>query len=108
MDITQLAALGSGCGGLLTGFFVGLRLCGPKIQICWTERHPRAIAEELRTGTTKLSALTAHSRRLVLAELARMNSGTTLAESAQFLELTGIGGRFTASSEPYWATEEEH
>ena len=33
MDITELAALGSGCGGLLTGFWLGVRVCGPRLQI---------------------------------------------------------------------------
>jgi hypothetical protein len=108
MDITELAALASGCGGLLTGFVIGLRVCGPKVQICWTERHPRAIAEEIRTGQTTLSQLTKHSRRLVAAEIARANNGLSLEESAAFIAPTGVGDRFAARPDPFWATEEEH
>jgi hypothetical protein len=106
MDITKLAALGSGCGGLLTGFWLGVRVCGPRLQICWTERHPREIALEVRTGKTKLSQLTKHSQRLVIAELARMGNGLTLADSAEFIALTGVQDRFAVDGEPYWAHQE--
>jgi hypothetical protein len=107
MDITELAALGSAFGGSMVGFVIGLRVCGPRLQICWTERHPREIAAEVRTGKTKLSELTPESQRLVLAELARERNGLTRADSAQFLALTGVQDRFAAEGEPYWAHQDQ-
>jgi hypothetical protein len=106
MDGTELVALASGLGGTFTGFWLGLRVCGPKLQITWTERHPREIAQEVRNGKTKLSELTEHSRRLVVAELARMTNGLSLEESAQFITVTGLEGRYVGQDEPHWAHRE--
>jgi hypothetical protein len=106
MDGTELVALASGLGGTFAGFWLGLRVCGPKLQTCWTERHPREIATEVRYGKTKLSELTEHTRRLVLAELARMNNGLSLEESAQFITVTGVESRFVGQPEPFWAHQE--
>lgn len=103
MDGTELLTMAAGVGGSLASFFVGLRVCGPRLQICWTERHPREIAEEVRSGKTKLSALTEHSRRLVIGELARMNNGLSLEESAEFITVTGVEDRFVGQPEPHWA-----
>jgi hypothetical protein len=103
MDGTELLTLATGVGSSLASFFVGLRVCGPRLQICWTERHPREIAEEIRTGQTTMSQLTEHSRRLVLAELARMNNGLSLEQSAEFITVTGVDGRFVGRQEPDWA-----
>ncbi|MGH3626593.1 MAG: hypothetical protein ACRDRL_04015, partial [Sciscionella sp.] len=98
----------AGLGGTFTGFFLGLRVCGPRINICWTERHPREIAEDIRTGATTMTQLTEHSRRLVLAELARMGNGLALEHSAQFITPTGVQDRFAGRPEPQWAhTEQE-
>jgi hypothetical protein len=106
MDFTELIALGSGLAGTFTGFWLGVRVCGPKLQICWTERHPRELATEVHSGKTKLSTLTAHSQHLVLAELARMNNGLTRADSAEFLQITGVGNRYVGQAEPFWAHQE--
>jgi hypothetical protein len=103
MDPVELLTVAAGVGGTLTGFFLGLRVCGPRIQIEWTERHPRELAQQVRDGEVKLSALTEHSRRLVLAELSRMGNGLALEDSAQFLTVTGIGGRYVGKPEPDWA-----
>lgn len=103
MDGTELLTLAAGCGGSLAGFFVGLRVCGPRLQICWTERHPREIAEEIRTGKTTMGQLTEHSRRLVVGEMARMNNGLSLEDSAQFITVTGVEDRFVGQDEPHWA-----
>jgi len=107
MDTMELVALGSGIGGMLTGgglgLILGLRVCGPRLQIAWTERHPREIAEEIRCGATALRALTPASRRLVLRELARMNNALTLEQSAEFLAPTGVQDRFVGRPEPHWA-----
>lgn len=106
MDPVELIALGSGLSGGLVGFWLGVRVCGPRLQICWTERHPREIAREVRSDKTKLSQLTRHSRRLVLAEMARMGNGLDLEDSAQFIALTGVQDRFAVDGEPYWAHQE--
>lgn len=103
MDGTELIALATGFGGTLSGFFLGLRVCGPRVQIEWTERHPREVANEVRNGQVKLSQLTARSRRLVVDELARMGNGLPVEASAEFLAVTGIGGRYVGKSEPEWA-----
>lgn len=103
MDGTELIAMATGFGGALSGFFLGLRVCGPRVQIEWTERHPREVAHEVRNGQVKLSQLTAHSRRLVVDELARMGNGLPVEASAEFLAVTGIGGRYVGTSEPEWA-----
>lgn len=103
MDGTELIALATGFGGALSGFFLGLRVCGPRLQIEWTERHPREVANEVRNGQVKLSQLTAHSRRLVVAELARMGNGLPIEASADFLTVTGVQGRYIGKPEPQWA-----
>lgn len=105
MDGTFLIALASGLGSGCVSFVAGLAVCGPRLEICWTERHPREIAKEVQAGTTNLKALTPHARQLVLAELARMNNGLTVAESSQFIALTGVADRFVGQ-EPAWAHDE--
>ena len=107
MDGTELIALAAGIGGAVSGFVLGLRVCGPRVQIQWTERHPREVAIEIRNGNLKPSQLTKHSRRLVVAELARMNNGLSLEDSAQFLAVTGIGGRYVGQPEPDWVHQIE-
>ena len=103
MDTTELIALATGVSGAVSGFLLGLRVCGPRLQITWTERHPREIAEQVRDGQVKLSQLTEHSRRLVVDELARMGNGLPIAASADFLALTGIEGRYVGRPQPEWA-----
>ncbi len=102
MDGTELLTLAAGVGGSLTSFLLGLRVCGPRLQITWTERHPREIANEIRNGNVKLSQLTAHSRRLVVDELARMGNGLPIEACADFLTVTGIEGRYVGKPEPVW------
>ena len=103
MDATELFTMAAGVGSSFASFFVGLRVCGPRLQICWTERHPREIAEEIRSGQIKMSALTEHSRALVVGELARMNNGLSLEQSAEFITVTGVADRFVGQPEPHWA-----
>ena len=105
MNMTELVALASGLGGVMTGFVVGLRVCGPKLQLTWTERHPREVVADLRAGRVKFTELTDDSRRLVMAELARMNNGLSAAESAQYLALTGVQNRYVGQDQPHWAHE---
>jgi hypothetical protein len=102
MNVIELIALASGLGGVMTGFVVGLRVCGPKLQITWTERHPREVIADIRAGRLKLNELTDDSKRLVLAEVARIANGLTPAESAQFLELSGVQNRFVGQDQPHW------
>lgn len=104
MNMVELVALASGLGGSSLGFVLGLRVCGPKLQICYTERHPRDLADEVRSGRRTLTSLTPASQRLVLAELARMANGLTSAQSAEFLAVTGVGNRFVGQDQPYWAS----
>lgn len=103
MDATELLTMAAGVGASFTSFFIGLRVCGPRLQICWTERHPREIAEEIRSGKTKMSQLTERSRRLVVNEMARMNNGLTVGQSADFITVTGVEDRFVGQNEPTWA-----
>jgi len=102
MDTTELIALATGVSGAVSGFLLGLRVCGPRLQITWTERHPREVAEQVHDGQVKLSQLTAHSRRLVVDELARMGNGLPIQASADFLALTGIEGRYVGRPDPDW------
>jgi hypothetical protein len=101
-----LIALASGLGSGCLGFVLGLRVCGPKLQVCWTERHPREIAHELLAGRITARELTPASRQLVAGELARMRNGLTVGESSEFLTVTGVGDRFAGHPEPYWAHSE--
>ena len=103
MDGTELLTLAAGAGASFTSFFVGLRVCGPRLQICWTERHPREIAEEIRSGQMTMGQLTEQSRALVLGEMARMGNGLSLGQSAEFITVTGVEDRFVGQDEPSWA-----
>ena len=103
MDGTELLTMAAGVGGCAASFLLGLRVCGPKLQTTWTERHPREIAHQLRDGGLKLTGLTAHTRRLVVAELARIGNGLPAEASTEFLELDGIEGRYVGKSQPAWA-----
>ena len=107
MDGTELVTLVGSVGGAMASFLLGLRVCGPRLQTTWTERHPREIAEQIRDGGLKLSELTEHTRRLVVAELARMGNGLPVEASAAFLALDGIEGRYVGKSEPAWVHQIE-
>lgn len=86
------------------GFIVGLRANDIRglgwIHSTWTELHPRELAEQIRTGQIKLKNLDARTRAVVLAEMARQTNGITAGESAEFLALDGIAGRFRHTAPP--------
>jgi hypothetical protein len=107
MNLTELVALASGLGGASLGFVLGLRVCGPKLQITYTERHPRDLAQEVRDGRRSLTSLTPASRRLVLTELARMANGLTNEQCAEFLALDGVADRFVGHDQPHWTTTDK-
>lgn len=93
-SLLALALTAPAVTGGLVGFVLGLRVCGPKLDIGWTERHPREIAEEIASGRRTLNSLTPRAQRIVLGELARMRNGLTVEESNDFVTLIGIGSRF--------------
>lgn len=93
-SILALALSAPALAGGLAGFVLGLRVCGPKLDIGWTERHPREIAEEIASGRRAISSLTPRAQRIVLGELARMRNGLSVEDSNQFVTLIGIGSRF--------------
>ena len=103
MDGTELVTLAGSVGGCMASFLLGLRVCGPRLQTTWTERHPREIAQQVRDGGLKLTQLTGHTRRLVIAELARMGNGLPIEASADFIALDGIGNRYVGKPAPQWA-----
>ena len=107
MDGTELLTMVAGVGGCAVSFLLGLRVCGPRLQTTWTERHPREIAQQVRDGGLKLTGLTGHTRRLVVAELARMGNGLPVEASAEFLALDGIEGRYVGKPAPAWAHQIE-
>ena len=78
MDGTELIALASGLGGGFSGFWLGVRVLGPRIQICWTQVHPREIAARVKDGRINPRHLTPDSRRLVAVAMAQ-NEAETLA-----------------------------
>ena len=47
MDGTELVTLAGSVGGAMASFMLGLRVCGPRLQTTWTERHPREIVPPL-------------------------------------------------------------
>lgn len=71
MDGTELIALASGLGGGFSGFWLGVRVLGPRIQICWTQVHPREIAARVKDGRINPRHLTPESRRLVAVAMAQ-------------------------------------
>lgn len=98
MDLTTLAALVSGLIGAFFGFVIGLRVCGPKLQTTWTERHPHEIACEVREGRRRMGALHPHTRRLVAREL----DATIISRPDLFaeppLQLNGVEHRYRVLS----------
>ncbi|WP_034268268.1 hypothetical protein [Actinospica robiniae] len=86
------------------GFVIGLRANDIRgigyLHGTWTEVHPRELAEQIRTGQLKAKNLDKRTRAVVLAEMARQANGITAAESAEFLALDGIAGRFTHVTPP--------
>lgn len=101
IEATALAsAVTSGSLGLLIGLRVNeIRGVG-WLHGTWTEVHPRELVEQIRTGQLKLKNLDKATRAVVLAEMARAANGLTAGESAQFLALDGVNGRFVHTTPP--------
>ena len=64
------------------------------------ELHPRTLAEQIRTGQIKLTSLDKRTQAVVLAEMARQANGLTAEDSADFLALDGVTGRFVHMAPP--------
>ena len=101
MEVTSLSSAAvSGFAGFLVGFRVNeIRGLG-WLHGTWTEVHPRELAEQIRTGLIDFNALDAKTQTMVLAEMARAANGLSAAESAQFLALDGVSGRFVRTAPP--------
>jgi hypothetical protein len=94
------SAVVSGTAGFLVGFRINeIRGLG-WLHGTWTEVHPREIAERIRTGQLKMRNLDRRTQAVVLAEMARAANGLTAAESAEFLALDGVSGRFAHTAPP--------
>lgn len=101
IEVTALSsAVVSGTAGFLVGFRINeIRGLG-WLHGTWTEVHPRELAERIRTGQLKMRNLDAATRAVVLAEMARAANGLTTGESAEFLALDGVSGRFAHIAPP--------
>lgn len=101
LEVTALSsAVVSGTAGFAVGFRINeIRGLG-WLHGTWTELHPRVLAEQIRTGQIKLTSLDKRTQTVVLAEMARQANGLTAAESADFLALDGVTGRFTHMAPP--------
>ena len=101
IEVTALSsAVVSGTAGFLVGFRINeIRGLG-WLHGTWTEVHPREIAERIRTGQLKMRNLDPRTRAVVLAEMARQANGLSAAESAEFLALDGVSGRFVHMAPP--------
>jgi hypothetical protein len=99
MEATALAsAVASGSLGLVIGLRINeIRGLG-HVHGTWTELHPRELAEQIRTGRLAFKNLDEATQAVVLAEMARAANGLSAAESAAFLALDGVAGRFTATA----------
>lgn len=94
MGLTELAMFGAGSAGAALGFVAGLRVCGPRLQTTWTERHPVELAEDVRAKRLHLRQLTAHTQRLVSRELEALNTNRPQLAHAVPLALEGLGHRY--------------
>lgn len=101
LEVTALSsALVSGTAGFAVGFRINeIRGLG-WLHGTWTEVHPRELAAQIRTGGLKMRDLDRRTRAVVLAEMARQANGLTAAESAEFLALNGVSGRFAHMAPP--------
>ena len=101
IEVTALSsAVVSGTAGFVVGFRINeIRGLG-WLHGTWTEVHPRELAEQIRTGQLTLASLDKRTRAVVLAEMARQANGLTSAESAEFLALDGVSGRFAHIAPP--------
>lgn len=100
----EATALASAVASGSLGFIVGLRVNEIRglgwLHGTWTEVHPRELVEQIRTGRLRLKDLDEATRAVVLAEMARAANGLSADESARFLALDGIAGRFTHTAPP--------
>jgi hypothetical protein len=94
MDLTEAAVLATAVITTPAGFFLGLRVCGEKINTTWTERHPAAIAQDVRAGRIKMRHLSAATRHLVARELEALNTDRPEIAAAVPLTNEGIAARF--------------
>jgi hypothetical protein len=98
MDLTEIAVLGAGSfgavSGLALGWVAGLRWCGPRLNSAWTERHPVQIAEDVRAGRQKMRHLAPHTQLMVSRELQALNTGRPEIAAAVPLVLRGVAGRY--------------
>lgn len=91
MDFTEAAVITTAALTAPTSFFLGLRVCGERLNTTWTERHPVSIAEDVRAGRLKMRHLGAATRRLVSRELEAVN--TNRPEIAASVPLANEGFR---------------
>jgi len=94
MDLTELAALSTGLTGAFGGFVLGLRVCGPRLQTTWTERHPVEIAQDVRAGRQKMRALHPHTQHLVARELQGLTTNRPEIAASVPLTLDGLSHRY--------------
>jgi hypothetical protein len=100
----EVTALASAVTSGSLGFVVGLRVNEIRgvgwLHGTWTELHPRELAEKIRTGQLQMKNLDKATQAVVLGEMARAANGLTAAESAEFLALDGVSGRFVDMAPP--------
>lgn len=100
----EVTALASAVTSGTIGFVVGLRVNEIRgvgwLHGTWTELHPRELAEKIRTGQLQMKNLDKATQAVVLGEMARAANGLTAAESAEFLALDGVSGRFVDMAPP--------
>jgi hypothetical protein len=95
VDFTEAAVITTAAFTGPTGFFLGLRVCGEKLHTTWTERHPVAIAEDVRAGHLKMRHLGAATRHLVARELEALNTGRPQIAADVPLVNVGAADRFS-------------
>ena len=101
LEVTALSSAAvSGTAGFVIGFRIN-QICGLGwLHGTWTEIHPRELAEQIRTGQLKVKNLDKRTRAVVLAEMSRAAHGLTASQSAEFLALNGVAGRFVHTTPP--------
>jgi hypothetical protein len=94
VDFTEASVLAASVLSGSTGFVLGLRVCGERLNTTWTERHPVTIAEDVRARRLTMRHLGAHTRRLVGRELEALNSDRPQIAADVPLVNEGIAGRY--------------
>jgi hypothetical protein len=95
VDFTETSVLAASVLSGSTGFVLGLRVCGQRLNTTWTERHPVTIAEDVRAGRLTMRHLGAHTRRLVGRELEALNTGRPEIAADVPLVNEGFAGRYS-------------